>query len=227
MRHDEVTEYAALYALGALDDDLRASIDEHAFACDRCARVLGQAEHDVTVIASTERRHEVPPELAGRIHRMLVREEVPSIPVRRLARTRSPWVSSFAAVAAAFVIGVLPSLYFWQQSRAMHDTMLADSAAIGRVASMPHRMVAFEEMNGGRAQAKVMYARDGSWYVVLVQDVSKTLQVAWMHDGQRTMLGNAVPHGEVAMLYLPNSHRMDHLALMDGEQIVAVANLAY
>jgi hypothetical protein len=48
-----------------------------------------------------------------------------------------------------------------------------------------------------------------------------------MHDGEQTMLGQAVPHGDVAMLYLPKSHRMDQLALMDGAQVVAQASLRY
>jgi hypothetical protein len=48
-----------------------------------------------------------------------------------------------------------------------------------------------------------------------------------MHDGQQTMLGDTVPHGRVAMLYLPKSHRMEQLALMDGPRIVALAQLPY
>jgi hypothetical protein len=72
-----------------------------------------------------------------------------------------------------------------------------------------------------------MYALDGSWYVVVVRNPSKSLSVAWMHDGVHTMLGNAVPNGNVAMLYLPKSHRMDRLALMDGDRIVAEAALSW
>jgi hypothetical protein len=41
------------------------------------------------------------------------------------------------------------------------------------------------------------------------------------------MLGTAMPHGDVALLYLPKSKRMDQLALMDGEQVVASAQLAF
>jgi hypothetical protein len=41
------------------------------------------------------------------------------------------------------------------------------------------------------------------------------------------MLGNAVPNGNVAMLYLPKSHRMDRLALMDGDRVVAEATLSW
>jgi hypothetical protein len=60
-----------------------------------------------------------------------------------------------------------------------------------------------------------------------VRGASKPLSVAWMHDGQQTMLGSAVPKGNVAMLYLPKSHRMDHLALMDGDRVVGEASLSW
>jgi hypothetical protein len=75
--------------------------------------------------------------------------------------------------------------------------------------------------------AQVAYAANGSWYVVMVRGTSKPLSVAWVHGGERTMLGDAVPHGDMAMLYLPKSHRMDRLALMDGDRIVAQAILSW
>jgi hypothetical protein len=72
-----------------------------------------------------------------------------------------------------------------------------------------------------------MYAPDGSWYVIVVREASRPLAVIWMHDGQHTMLGSAVPKGNVAMLYLPKSHRMDRLALMDGDRVIAEAALSW
>jgi hypothetical protein len=108
----------------------------------------------------------------------------------------------------------------------MHGAMLAQSAVMDRVANARHRTAMFRDVNG-QPTAKVMYAPDGSWYVILIRDASKTLQVAWMHDGRHTMLGNAIPHGDLAMLYLPESHRMDQLALMDGPRVVAEARLSY
>lgn len=223
MRHEEVGEYAALYALGALDERLQAEVDEHIAACTPCAQAIGRAEQDVTLMAAAQVQYDAPAALAERLRRTMIRDDIPSIAPR--ARRPSPW-PLITAIAAAFVIGIVPSAYLWQQNRSMHATMLADSAAMGLLASRPHRMTRFAGMSG-QSQAQVMYAPDGSWYVVLVRDVSKTLQVAWMHDGEKTMLGDAVPHGEVAMLYLPKSHRMDQLALMDGDQTVAVAQLTY
>jgi hypothetical protein len=117
-------------------------------------------------------------------------------------------------------------MYLFSANRRMHDAMTAQTSMIGRLAGAPHRTVHFHPMNAG-PPADVMYASNGSWYVVVVRGASKPLSVAWMHDGVHTMLGDAVPKGNVAILYLPKSHRMDRLALMDGDRILAEARLSW
>ena len=201
--NEHVGEDAALYALGALDEAERAAIDAHAARCEACARLLGEAEDDVAAMVDAQELH-----------------ELPARPPRR-----SAWRAA-VAIAAVFLIGFFPSLYLWQQNRAMHESMLADSAAMNRLASAPFRTAAFATMPGS-SSARVMYAPDGSWYVVVVRGASRALRVAWMHDGKQDVLGTAEPHGDVAMLYLPRSHRMDQLALMDGQAVVAEAQLAF
>jgi hypothetical protein len=205
-------ELAALYAVGALDDDERRRADAHAAICDECARLLGAAENDVAELAAAQPQAAPPRGFQQRLGRL------PSTP--RRSRYLFP-----ASIAAALLLGLLPSMYFWQSDRAMHVQMVADTAAMSRLATTPHRSALFT--GAGAPAAHVMYGRDGSWYVVLVHGASKALAVAWMHDGRRTMLGMAVPHGDVALLYLPKSHRMRHLALLDGNQVVAEAQLAY
>jgi anti-sigma-K factor RskA len=204
---------ADLYAIGALDDFERDAIDRHVAGCRECAHLLAAAEDRVAVLAEADARHTPPPQLERRIV--------------SLVRRRPASLRGFVpAIAAAFVVGLLPSAYFWQQNQTMHSVMVADADAMNRVASMPHRSAAFTQMSDGSA-ARVMYAPDGSWYVIFVRGATRALSVAWMHGGERTMLGTATPHGAVAMLYLPKSHRMDQLALLDGERVVAEAQLAY
>jgi anti-sigma factor RsiW len=210
---EHVGDFADLYALGALDDAEREAADRHIAACAQCAELVAESEGLVTALAAAQAQHAPPAQLERRMRAIV-------------ARPPARWRSLAPAIAATLILGLLPSAYFYRQNQAMHAAMVADAAAMNRVALMPHRSVAFTEMSNGSA-ARVMYAPDGSWYVVLVQGASRALSVAWMHDGQRTMLGTAVPHGDVAMLYLPKSHRMDQLALMDGERIVAEAQLAY
>jgi anti-sigma-K factor RskA len=206
-----VADLAELYALGALDDEQRAAVDAHLRACANCARLVGAAERDVTLIASMEASREAPRELDARIARII-------------APRRASWLA--AGLAAAFVAGLLPATALWRENRALHEAMLAQSAAMQRLALTPHQMARFRPVQTGPS-AEVAYAPDGSWYLVLVHGAAKALGVAWMHDGQRTLLGRTVAHGGVAMLYLPKSHRMDRLALMDGDRIVAEATLSW
>jgi anti-sigma-K factor RskA len=220
MAHEHVGDRAELYALGALDERESATIESHVRRCASCADLVGLAEHDVASIASMESQRSAPPELAGRIERALQVNR--RTPLGHAAR--HPWPIA-AALAAALVLGLLPSAYFWSENRALHGTMLAQSAAMARLAGA-HRTATFRAAPGG-PPAEVMYAPDGSWYLVVVRDTSKPLAVAWMHDGERTMLGSAIPRGTLATLYLPKSHRMDRLALMDGGRIVAEATLSW
>lgn len=208
-----IEELADLYAIGALDDAERLTVERHVAGCQQCTLLLAQAEDTVAEMESVRTQHRPPEQLQRRIRAMTQRSQL-------------RWQSFIPAVAAAVVLGLLPSAYFWEQNRTMNETMLANAGAMSRLASTPHRSAAFTEMSDGSA-ASVMYGPDGSWYVVLVRGTSHALSVAWMHDGRRTMLGTAMPLGDVAMLYLPKSHRMDRLALMDGERVVAQAQLAY
>lgn len=214
MTHERCADLAELYALGALDDDERSEMDVHVRECPVCAQLVGAAERDVALIASQEPQREAPRGLGRRVE-------------SAFTNRRPSWtIPSAYAIAAALLVGFLPSVYFWSQNDAMHRAMVTQNAAIERLAAASHRMAHFQTMPG-MPPADVIYAPDGSWYFVVVHGARKTLAVAWMHDGERTMLGEAVPRGNIASLFLPKSHRMERLALMEGDRIVGVATLAW
>ncbi len=196
-----VGEDAALYALGLLDEREQAAIDAHVVGCQACASLLAQAYDDVAAMAAAQPQYEIP---------------------ARRERSIARWRPAFAALAAAIVLALLPAAYFYEQNHTMHQAMLADADAMARIASTPHRMAEFTGTT-----ANVMYGRDGSWYCVVVRGAKKPMNVAWMHDGRETMLGTAVPHGDVAILYLPRSHRMDQLALLADDRMVGQARLIF
>lgn len=196
---------AALYALGMLDEREREAVDAHVEECDACSRLLARAYDDVTAMVAAQPQYHAP--------------------VRRAttARRRLPLVPrAFGALAAAVVLALLPSVYFYGQNERMHQAMAVEASAMARIASSPHRAVAFAGTN-----ASVMYGPDGSWYCIVVRGAKKPMDVTWMHDGKQTMLGTAVPHGDVALLYLPQSHRMDQLALVADDHMVAQARLVF
>ncbi|HEV3091702.1 MAG TPA: hypothetical protein VGX91_09745 [Candidatus Cybelea sp.] len=215
-----VEDRAALYALGALSEIEAAAVNAHARGCLPCLRALGAAEREVALAASLQPRREAPSALETRIDDLL------APPARVWWPSAPAWRPQAFALAAALLLGLLPAAYFWDRSRAMQSAVVAQNAAMQRMIAAPHRMASFDGMPGNAA-ATVAYGRTGSWYVIVIKGARRAMRVAWMHDGEQTMLGEAVPHGDVAMLYLPKSHRMDRLALMDGDRVVARASLRY
>ncbi|HTU70231.1 MAG TPA: zf-HC2 domain-containing protein [Candidatus Baltobacteraceae bacterium] len=197
-------ELAALYALGALEPHEQRGVEKHLEVCDACRRLLAQAEADVTAMVSAQARLDPPSPL---------RAPRAAQPVRAPLRL---------AFAAAIVIALLPAGYLLEQNLAMHQAMIADAQGVARVAMLPHRTASFTG-----ADARVMYAPDGSWYMVVIRGAKRPLALLWPHDGTQTMLGFAMPHGDVALLYLPKSHRMNQLSLMLDGRVVGQAQLAF
>lgn len=200
---DHIGDDAALYALGLLDEAERAAVDAHVDRCEACQRLLSQAFDDVALAVEAEAQIE--PAHAQK------------------ARSRDARAfAALSALAAAVVIALLPAGYLYEQNRSMHVAMLAESQAMARIASAPHRTALF-----AGARAEVMYGPDGSWYCVVIHGAKAAVDVTWMHDGEQTMLGRAVPHGDVAILYLPKSHRMDQLALVAENRMMGQARLVF
>ena len=201
---DHLGELAALYALGLLDPAEQHSAEEHLATCDACRRLLAQAEADVTTMVAAQPQIEPPARMRA--------------PSTQPSRSPQRWL----AIAAAIAIAVLPIGYLVESNIAMHQWMTADAEAMATIAMNPHRTASFSGMD-----ARVMYGPDGSWYCIVIRNVTAPLRVMWPHDGTQTMLGTAVPHGNVALLFLPKSHRMDQLALVQDGRMVGQAQLVF
>lgn len=210
--NEHISESAALYALGLLEPPETDAIDAHVAACEACSQALAQAYDDVAAAASAQPQYAAPASLDARVGSLWTPPKKHGWSLRQLG-----------AIAALLAIALLPTAYLLHQEQTMHRAMLADAGLFARMASSPHRMVAFT----GGADAKVVYGNDGSWYGVIVRGATRPLRLVWMHDGQRTMLGRVQSRGDLAMIYLPESHRMEHLALADGDRVVAEAKLAF
>jgi anti-sigma factor RsiW len=204
---DHLGELAALYALGILEPHEARAAEEHVLGCDACRRLLAQAQADVTAMAAAQPQLEPPMQRA---------------PARATPRLPLTLPRMALAFAAALVLMLLPVGYLLEENQSMHQAMIAQTAAMARVSTSPHRTVAFSGTD-----AHVMYGPDGSWYCIVIRGASAPFHVVWPHDGQQTMLGTAVPHGDVALLYLPKSHRMDQLSLMQNGVVVGQARLVF
>ena len=206
---------AALYALGTMDDVSRRYADRHVPACPTCSRLVGEAEGDVAVLAAAEPAYQLPPDLV-RFPRAQPPARIPGIGGLGLRGRRLPGRHASSR------------RYPWEQNRQMQAADHRDAQMVARLGDpASFRTAEFRGLAGG-ANARVMYAADGSWYLVLVRGASPT-QCRSPGCTERTGPCSERPmaEGEIAMLYLPKSHRMDQLALMDSGQVVAEAQLAY
>lgn len=210
----------SLYVLGCLTEVERRAIDGHAAGCTQCSQALCEAREQLSALEVSYPSREAPLELESRITAML--EGAAATPLLTSANLRR-WYGVVGALAAVIVLAFLPTTYLWQQNRAMRAGMLADSAMISRIITSPHRTAAF----GSPANAYVMYGKDGSWYCIIVRGAYKPVDIGWKHDGRMTVLGRAEPHGEIAMLYLPKSHRMHDLALLEQSRVLSEARLVF
>jgi len=181
--HVHLDEDADAYALGALDELGMARVDAMAASCDDCARRVGEAE---TTVA-----------------RLVVPADAP---VRSVPRVRTAWL----AIAAAFLIGLLPSAYLLSRS---HDAQTTQSVALDALVHSHFLHAPFVALAPDAPQAKAIYARDGSWLYV-VSDAPRALTVV-AEPGDR-VLGTLAPSGSAAALYVATPIAPREIQLRDG-----------
>jgi len=191
--HVHLDEDAGAYALGALDESGMARVDALVAACDVCARRLGEAE--------------------ATIARLVVPLDTP---VRALPRVHNAWL----AIAAAFVIGLLPSTYLLNRA---HDASTTRAVALNALVHSHFLHAQFVGLAPDAPRAKAIYARDGSWLYV-VSDAPRALTVV-AEPGDRG-LGTLEPAGTAAAVYLatPTVAR-EVVELRDGTRPVARVTL--
>ena len=167
-----VDESAELYAAGALDELESARVRQHVAACTDCARRVGEAEQAVLALIEADESLEAPPELDRRIHASFSR------------RTNVlPWI---AAVAAAFVLGLLPWTLTMQQQRDAAQLASRQQLAMVSMLNSHFLHAPFVPVTTGAPAAKVIYARDGAWMYVLVAPGAGSLDVVAISGGKRT-----------------------------------------
>jgi len=201
-----VEELAELYALGALDDRERALVDAHASACAECAARIGEAE------AAVEQ---------------LVEERPPSLALDRRMRAAfarpAPWRWAAPLAAAAFILGLVPSLLLWpgvfgggsfasDQQRAVRAMVGSHFSHAPFIASAPDA-----------PKAKLIYNRTGDWRFIVAQ-TTKPYDVAVRSKGQIASLGKLRISGNAGELFVDHAPGRDFL-LRDGTRIVAHVTL--
>lgn len=216
---DHVDELSELYALGVLDEAERLRVERHAATCDVCAERLHEAERTVADIAQGQPQFEPSSALARRLHESI-----------KPPRAQRPFhLGMFGlAFAAALAIAFIPTWLAVDRTRAVSQAMAQDERALARIAgARTFNRAEFMSPQNEPMNAKVLYSPYGDWYYVVVMHPRPGMQVAYVHDHHMEKLGTVAMHGESGTLYLPVNHKMNELALLQGDTVVADAHLVY
>jgi hypothetical protein len=194
MEPDEhIGESAELYAIGALDPAERDAVEVHIARCTQCLRRIGEAEETVLALERVN---------------AIDRPAFVARPPARFARRSFAWLLPLTA-AAAFVLGILIP-----RPAPQHDA--ATFAMIG--SHFSHAQFA-----GRGAPAKVIYARNKSWYYVIVEGRHRYTLYGLAH-GERVKLGETVASGKTSELFV-RAAAYDRLELRAPTAVAEAATL--
>ncbi|HEY2554778.1 MAG TPA: zf-HC2 domain-containing protein [Candidatus Cybelea sp.] len=191
-----IGEAAELYALGALDEHEQAEVEAHVARCAACLRRVGEAEETLLALERGSKAIDPP------------RSRANVLPMAR-PRTAFAWWMP-AAIAAAFVLGLL-------LPRAVSQPGAATLAMINSHFS-------HAQFSGNGPPAKVIYARDRSWYYVIVSG-SRRFDVYGVRGTQATRLGTTAARGETSELFIQRPGAFARVELRAGAGFVESASI--
>lgn len=204
-----VDELAELYALGTLSEMERVRVDAHVRSCDACAARVGEAEAAVA---------------------QLVEEWEPSAALDRRMRAafvpRSPWRWTAPLVAAAFVLGLLPSLVMWSGVFNSGSFATDQQQAVRAMVGSHFAHAPFVPAAADAPKAKVIYSRTGDWRYIVAQ-TSMAYDVAVQSNGQVISLGKLHVSGSAGQLFVAHAPPARQFLLREGSRVVARVTLPY
>lgn len=200
-----VGEDAELYALGELDGQQRDRLERHVRACGECARRVGEAEAAVLRLVESDARNFEPQTLR---------------PFR--VRAAVPVWGWAAAIAAAFVLGLLPWLVSLRSSAPPTQQLAMTAMLQGHFMHAP-----FAAGVAGAPSAKAIYSRTGAWVYVLVAPANDALDVVAVTNGEPSKLGTIAPGTATRGAFFTRNVRPERLELVRDGRMIASATLVY
>lgn len=188
MTHDEANELLAALALDALDDEIRAAVEAHVDACERCQGEL-DGLHEVASALGTA--YEAPPEgLWDRISERLYEREG-AAPALALGDLTAPVEGAPAPLVAARTRRVRAILV---------GVALAAAAAIvalgWSLAAADHQVANLQEALGHSSESAVLAALDTPGHkVVSLDDAARqpVAQFVILPDGRGYLVSDDMP----------------------------------
>jgi hypothetical protein len=236
---DHLGELAELYTLGVLEAEERGPVEAHAAVCANCACALGAAEETLAVLDEIFVPQLEPPErLASRIAASAqaagpalparrVLPDAPAAPADRPARAALPEPRSLAAAAAVLLaIGIGGGVFVERSAQSRQAAR--DSAILATIASSHFNHVSFTSRGASGPVSKVLYARDGSWFYVVIDSATCACRVLARSARVERDLGKPAVRASTATLFVRDFPRPSALELVDASgRIVSTATLAY
>ena len=223
---DHIGELAELYALGVLEPQERADVDAHAAGCERCTRALGEAERAVAALDEVFVPRVEPPERLGSRIAASGDVVVPLAPHGAWSRPRP--VPGFLATAAAllFAVGVGGGLL---AERSLETGGAArDSVVLATIATSHFNHVSLTPRDPAAPVTKVLYARDGAWFYVIVDSAACDCHVVGRSAAAQRDLGSPEVHGNTATLFVRDFPRPTSLELVRASGgVLSSASLVY
>ena len=221
-------ELAELYALGALEPQERAQVEVHIANCANCARALGAAEVTVAALDEAFVPQLDPPDRLGARIAASAQAVVSLAPGRVVSRRAAlAWPSFYATAAALLLAAGIGSGALVEHSAEVRQ-VAHDSAVLATIASAHFNHVSLSERVPSAPVSKVLYARDGAWfYLVIDSPTCDCRVVARSAAGQRD-LGEPEVRGRTATLFVRDFPRPTSLELVDASgRVIAGATLSY
>ena len=185
--NEHVGEAAELYAAGQLDAAEHRGDRSARFAhCEACLRRLGEAEETVLALERVNKPLAPPAETNVRA-------------ASRGAESRRGgwfplWRPHFSPACC------------WPRAQPQHNVAML---------AMVNGHFSHAQFAGTGPQAKVLYARDRSWYYVIVAGTGR-YDVYGVAGGNRVSLGSTNAAGSTSELFVKMKERFDHLELRGG-----------
>ncbi len=206
---DHVGELAELYALGDLSVAERERVDRHARECPQCAQRLGEAEATVLRLIEAD----------------AVQASV--TPLRRI-RSRSTNWATLAAIAAAFLIGLLPWGVQTLRQRAstpLSTTRDANQLAMNAMLAGHFLHAPLVPLAANAPAGKVIYAREGGWIYVIVAAGAAPLDVDVVSGSTRARVATLDASAQTRAAFVPTSEAIQSVELLEGSTPIAQAKI--
>lgn len=201
-------EDAELFALGALEPDERGAAEQHIATCDDCAARVAAAEEVVAALAGTLPAYEPGLGDAGA--------------AKRLSATALRWVG----VAAVFAFAIAGALGWYGES--MRAQRAQQDVALTALVHGHFNHVTLTKVDPDAPNAKLLFARNGSWMYLVVDRPVAGLRLVGTTPGQPDrLLGVTRSDGKLATLFVPQAGRFGGVGLADDSGVRARATLSY